>query len=55
MTGWKKSVSTGRHPKPFVWAKSADEILETLAAYCQRIIGSGRWDRKPCDKQSQAW
>jgi transposase len=23
-------------PKPFVWTKSADEILETLAAYCQR-------------------
>jgi transposase len=27
-------------PKPFVWTKTADEILETLAAYCQRI-GSG--------------
>jgi len=26
-------------PKPFVWTKSADEILETLAAYCQRVIG----------------
>jgi transposase len=25
-------------PKPFVWTKSADEILETLAAYCQRVI-----------------
>jgi hypothetical protein len=25
-------------PKPFTWTKSADEILETLAAYCQRII-----------------
>jgi transposase len=23
-------------PKPFVWTKSADEILEILAAYCQR-------------------
>jgi transposase len=30
-----------RDPKPFVWTKSADEILETLAAYCQRIVGSG--------------
>ena len=30
-----------RDPKPFVWTKSADEILETLAAYCQRIAGSG--------------
>ena len=27
-------------PKPFVWTKSADEILETLAAYCQRINDS---------------
>jgi len=24
-------------PKPFVWHKSADEILETLATYCQRM------------------
>jgi transposase len=30
-----------KNPKPFVWTKSADEILETLAAYCQRIIDSG--------------
>jgi transposase len=28
-------------PKPFVWTKTADEILETLAAYCQRISDSG--------------
>ena len=30
-------------PKPFVWHKTADEILENLAAYCQRINDSGRW------------
>jgi transposase len=30
-----------KEPRPFVWAKSAGEILETLAAYCQRIIDSG--------------
>jgi len=24
-------------PKPYVWHKSADEILETLATYCQRM------------------
>ena len=24
-------------PKPFIWHKTADEILETLAAYCQRM------------------
>jgi transposase len=28
-------------PKPFVWHKSADEILESLASYCQRINDSG--------------
>ncbi len=28
-------------PRPFVWTKSADEILETLAAYCERINDSG--------------
>jgi transposase len=27
-------------PKPFVWTKSADEILTTLAAYCRRINDS---------------
>lgn len=28
-------------PRPFVWHKSADEILQSLAAYCQRISDSG--------------
>ena len=28
-------------PKPYVWHKSADEILENLANYCQRINDSG--------------
>jgi len=30
-----------QHPKPFVWHKSADEILDTLASYCARISDSG--------------
>jgi transposase len=29
-----------KDPKPFVWTKTADEILETLATYCQRINDS---------------
>ncbi len=29
------------HPKPFVWTKTADEILDKLAAYCHRISDSG--------------
>ena len=28
-------------PKPFVWHKTADEILDNLANYCQRINDSG--------------
>jgi hypothetical protein len=28
------------NPKPFVWAKTADEIVEALTAYCKRISGS---------------
>jgi transposase len=28
-------------PKPYVWHKTADEILESLAHYCQRINDSG--------------
>ena len=28
-------------PKPFVWHKTADEILDSLAHYCQRINDSG--------------
>ena len=28
-------------PKPFVWHKTADEILDTLANYCKRISDSG--------------
>jgi hypothetical protein len=27
--------------KPFVWHKTADQILDSLAAYCQRINDSG--------------
>ena len=30
-----------KDPKPFVWTKTADEILDTLAAYCRRISDSG--------------
>jgi transposase len=29
-----------KNPKPFVWTKTADEILDTLAAYCRRINDS---------------
>ncbi|WP_406718232.1 IS630 family transposase [Streptomyces althioticus] len=29
------------HPRPFVWTKTADEILDKVAAYCRRISDSG--------------
>jgi transposase len=29
------------NPKPFVWRKTADEILDSLARYLQRISGAG--------------
>ncbi len=28
-------------PKPYVWHKTADEILDSLTSYCQRINDSG--------------
>ncbi len=34
ITEWNKE------PKPFVWTKTADQILETLAAYCELINDS---------------
>lgn len=29
------------HPQPFIWTKTADEILASVARYCQRISNSG--------------
>ncbi|MET9512777.1 IS630 family transposase, partial [Streptomyces flavidovirens] len=29
------------HPRPFIWTKTADEILDKVAAYCRRISDSG--------------
>ena len=34
ITGWNDN------PKPFVWHKTADEILDSLASYCPRISDS---------------
>jgi hypothetical protein len=35
IAGWNDN------PRPFVWHKTADEILDSLAAYCARISDSG--------------
>jgi transposase len=31
-----------RHPKPFSWTKSADQILESVKRFCTRISAAGR-------------
>ena len=36
---WVKDWNT--HPKPFIWTKSADEILESLGRLLKRISGAG--------------
>jgi transposase len=33
-------AATNAEPKPFVWTKTADEILESVARYCQRTTDS---------------
>jgi hypothetical protein len=38
----RTSINTwSEDPKPYVWHKTADEILDNLANYCQRINDSG--------------
>ena len=37
--GWVKEWNT--HPKPFIWTKSADEILQSLGRLLKRISGAG--------------
>jgi transposase len=34
-------TNCNQNPKPYTWHKNAEEILTTLAAYCQRISDSG--------------
>jgi hypothetical protein len=31
---------TNKDPKPFVWTKTADEILDSVKRFCQRTSGS---------------
>ena len=45
--GIRKRVNErNKDPRPFAWTKSADEILEAIAEYCQRIPGPGRSRRE---------
>lgn len=33
-------ATSNAEPKPFVWTKTADEIIESVARYCQRTTDS---------------
>jgi transposase len=33
--------AANQHPKPFIWTKTADQILTTIARFCERISASG--------------
>lgn len=37
---WVKAWN--ENPKPFIWTKTAEDILESTARYLKRINGSGQ-------------
>ena len=37
----KRINERNKDPRPFAWTETVGEILETLAACCQRTAGSG--------------
>ena len=37
---WVKAWN--ENPKPFIWTKTAEDILESIARYLKRINGSGQ-------------
>jgi transposase len=38
-----------RHPNPFIWTKTAHQILESVARFCKRTSGSGHSARSHCN------
>lgn len=34
-------VIHNEHPKPFIWIKTADQILANVARFCRRTLGLG--------------
>ena len=32
-----------KNPRPFVWHKTADQILDSVARFCKRTLDSGHW------------
>ncbi len=37
-----------RHPRPFVWTKTADEILASVARFCVPYFKFGTLEQAPC-------
>ena len=31
---------TNENPKPFIWTKTADQILANVASFCRRTLGT---------------
>jgi len=40
-TAIRTYLDHNHHPKPFIWSKTADQILESVARFCKRISNSG--------------
>jgi hypothetical protein len=38
---WRYLDETNTRPKPFIWTKTADEILDNLARFCRRTSETG--------------
>ncbi len=38
---YRYTAEANKHPKPFIWTKTADEILAAVARFCQRTSNSG--------------
>src|SRR3954463_1671936 len=41
-------ASWNSNPRPFIWTKTAEEILESLARFCRRISGAGDEHHERC-------
>jgi hypothetical protein len=41
VSGRRSPCGRNENPQPFVWHKTADEILESMAGYLQRIYDAG--------------
>ena len=40
-TDIRRWIDTWNHPRPYVWVKTAEQILDSISRYCQRINQTG--------------